>query len=339
MFYRRLILVFGLLSYSLGFSQDIKSPVIDNSANPLLWTYMETVHMIDSLNKAHPITYWSGNNRFSVDFHEVSFQNWSAGGSNSVSFLFNIYLKRTYEKDDIRWQNEFITQYGISAEKGRKLRKTDDRLEINSTFGYRSSKQSNWFYSAKINFKTQFDRGYNYPNREYPISSFMAPAYLFTGVGSEYGKDSDTFTFYLSPATLKTTFVRDQRLADEGAFGVDKAILDDEGNVLRHGKKSASEFGFLLNSDFNKEIFNNVTFSNRVNLYTDYVQDFGNFDIDWKIDFNFRVNDYIAARIGSHLLYNDEVKTDRIDAEGNSYKGGAKVQWKQELGIGFVIEI
>ncbi len=339
MYLRHFIILLALLTWSVGVSQNTEGLKIENPANPLLWTFTETANLIDSLNIANPITYWNNQNKFGMDFHEVSFQNWSAGGSNSVAFLFNIYLKRTYEKDDIRWQNEFITQYGLSAEKGRKLRKTDDRLEINSTFGYRSSQVSNWFYSAKVNLKTQLDRGYNYPDRSNPISSFMAPGYLFSGFGAEYAKDSKRFSLYISPATVKTTFVLDQRLADKGEFGVRKAVYDLNGTLIRHGKRSKTAFGTLVTSEYATEIGNNVEFYNRVSLYTDYIKDFGNMDIDWKTGLNFKVNDYIAAKIGSHLLYNNETKTEKKDIFGNTVKGGAKVQWKQEFGIGLVIEI
>lgn len=336
---RRIFIIVGLLYYGIGISQESETPRTENPANPFTWTYGETASLIDSLNRENPITYWSGQNRFAMNFHEVSFQNWSAGGSNSVALLFDIYIKRTYEKESVRWQNEFITRYGLSAEKGRKLRKTDDRLEIGSTFGYRSSDNSNWFYSAKTNLKTQLDRGYNYPDRENPISTFMAPGYFFFGFGAEYGKDSDEFTLYISPATAKTTFVLDQRLADLGAFGVREAMYDGNGIMFRHGKKTKTEFGALLTSEYHEEILPNIFFDNRVSLYTDYIKNFGNIDIDWKIDLNLKVNNYIAAKIGSHLLFNNDTKTERTDAYGNTYTGGPKVQWMQELGIGVVIEI
>lgn len=303
------------------------------------WPYIQTLEKMDSLDIANPISYWNKQNRFAADLSEVSYTNWSAGGSNTVSFLFNVELKRTYEKGNVRWQNEFIGKYGLNAEKGRKLRKTDDQLEINSTYGYRTASLSNWFYSVKTQFKSQFDRGYNYPDRQQPISSFMAPGYLFFGVGAEYGKDSDTFTLYLSPATLKTTFVLDQRLADEGAYGVDEAVYDSHGTRIRSGKNSRTEFGVLLSSEYNTEIAKNISLSNRLTLYTDYLADFGNVDVDWKVDFTFKVNSFMAAKLGSHLLFDDNTKTKQIDANGLEYTSGAKVQWKQQIGIGLLIEI
>jgi len=123
-------------------------------ANSLAWPYLKSLQMLDSLDIANPVQYWNKHNQIGLDINEVTFMNWSAGGSNAVSVLFNANVRRTYEKGLLRWKNEFLSRYGLNAEKGHKLRKTDDNIEFNSTFGYRTSEFSNWFYSAKVNMKT-----------------------------------------------------------------------------------------------------------------------------------------------------------------------------------------
>ena len=66
----------------------------------------------------------------------------------------------------------------------------------------------------------------------------MAPAYVFLGVGTVYGEHIESFSAYLSPLTLKTTFVLDQTLADAGSFGVRPAEYNLSGNVIKDGAKS-----------------------------------------------------------------------------------------------------
>jgi len=332
-----LLLLIALVFGFAGYSQEEEK--YSKQTNFYTWPFIQTLKVIDSIEKANPVKYWSDQNKFSADINEVTYTNWSAGGSNSVSFLFNIDIKRIYEKENIRWQNEFIGLYGLNAEKGRKLRKTDDQLELNSTFGYRTNRLSGWFISSKMNFKTQFDRGFNYPNREHSISRFMAPGYLFFGFGAEYGRDSKKFTLYLSPSTLKTTFVYDQRLANEGAFGVDAAVYDAFGNIIRKGRNSKTEFGILVTNEFNTPIAKNIAFSNRLSLYTDYLDDFGNIDVDWKVEFNFKVNSYVQAKIISHLKFDNNTKTKSVNEFGEEVISGAKIQWKQQLGIGLVLDI
>lgn len=337
---RKISFFLGCLLLGLGgYSQETSPKDYAAETNSITWPYIQSLKMMDSLKIANPISYWKQQNQFSVDVNEVTYTNWSAGGSNSISFLFNMEVKRVYERNNIRWQNEVIARYGLNSEKGRKLRKTDDNFEINSTVGYRTKKLSDWFISSKMNLKSQFDKGYNYPNREHSISSFMAPGYLFFGFGAEYGKDSKVFTAYLSPSTLKTTFVYDQRLANEGAFGVDPAVYDDYGNIYRAGKNSRTEFGILVSSEYYTELFKNISLSNRISLYTDYLEDFGNVDVDWKVEFNFKVNSFVQAKIISHLKYDNATKTKTTNDFGEEVIGGAKVQWKQQLGIGLVIDI
>lgn len=293
----------------------------------------------DSLQKLNKSVFWSQRTKLGVDFHEVAFQNWNAGGTNSISLLFKANLQRTLHSRNIRWKNEFIAEYGISAEKGRKLRKTDDRLEFISTVGYRADTLTNWFYSAKLNFKSQFDNGYDYPNRDEIKSGFMKPGYLFTGVGADYFKESKDLSVYLSPVTLKTTFVLDRRLADNGEFGVKPAKKDAFGNIISHSKGVKSEFGILITNTYTVELSKNIKMDHRITLYTDYLDDFGNVDIDWNLQFAFKVNDFVEASLGSHIIYDDDTKTTRTNAEGEEVKGGAKVQWKQQLGIGLAVSI
>ena len=136
--------------------------------------------------------------------------------------------------------------------------------------------------------------------------------------------------------TEKSTFVLDQRLANEGAFGVDPAEYDELGNLIDEGSKVRSEFGFLITSDFKKQVFPNVNMNTQISLYSDYLRDFGNVDVDWQIAFDMKVNDFIKANIGSHLLYDNDVKyKEDIDGDGQLETLGARVQWKQLLGIGF----
>ena len=71
-----------------------------------------------------------------------------------------------------------------------------------------------------------------------------------------------------------------------------------------------------------------------------YLNDFGNLDIDWEVNFKFKVNEYIRATMGSHLKYDNDVKTAIIDEDmpDEIVEKGAKLQWKQLLGIGISVD-
>lgn len=276
---------------------------------------------------------WEKKHKIGFDISETAFMNWNAGGNNSISGLLKGVFTRSYKYEHLKWNNELIVRYGVNKQDGLEIRKTDDVLQYNSTFGYRTDTISKWFYSAKLNFNTQFTDGYAYPNTEKAISQFFAPAYLFLGIGTEHIDKKNKFSFYLSPLTQKTTFVLNQRLANEGAYGVTKALYDEFGNLTRKGHKTRTELGTLVSGQHKDEVFKNIILENRLSLYSDYLNKFGNIDVNWQMQLDLVVNKYVKANVGTHLIYDDDIKA-KEEINGEQVTLGPKVQLKQILGVG-----
>jgi hypothetical protein len=170
----------------------------------------------------------------------------------------------------------------------------------------------------------------------------MAPGYLFFGAGVEYGRNIERLSVYMSPLTFKTTFVLDDDLANRGAFGVDPAIYDTEGNIVKPGRKIRRELGILITNQFEDELWENVKVKSLMRLYTDYLNSFGNIDVDWELTIDMKVNQYIKALFGSHLRYDDDINTEVIRDEITNEEiviKGPRIQWKQILGIGVVVDL
>ncbi|WP_026913863.1 DUF3078 domain-containing protein [Christiangramia portivictoriae] len=285
------------------------------------------------------LIYWTEKNTFGMNLSEVAFVNWNAGGNNSISALLYAGFERDFEKDYTIWKNSARLRYGINAQEGREIRKTEDELRLSSSFGFRTDSTSNWYYSGKFSFNTQFTNGYKYPDTEVPISKFMAPGYTFLGAGTEFSHPVEDLTLYLSPITFKSTFVFDQRLANEGMFGVDPAVTDELGNIIKEGENLRTEFGFLFTSEYNKEVFENIDLSNQLSLYSDYLNNFGNVDVDWQLALNMKVNEFVKANVGTHIRYDDDVKfKEDTNGDGKLETSGARIQLKQMLGVGVVYE-
>lgn len=286
--------------------------------------------------KKDSVTYWKSINKINMLFTQNSFVNWSAGGNNSIAGILKVKLNRNYKNNHMTWYNELKTNYGLNKEASRELRKTEDLFELNSTFGYRKDIKSNWYNSAKFNFKTQYTNGYKYPNTDKPISRLFAPAYMFLGVGSEYSDKENNFKLYLSPLTNKTTFVFDKQLAAEGSFGVRAATYDSAGVIIEEGERTKMEFGMLATGEWKTDIMPNIQMANKLALYSDYLNNYGNVDFDWELNFDLTINKYVTANVGSHILYDDDVKhKEDIDNDGKLDILGPKIQLKQLLGVGF----
>ena len=288
----------------------------------------------DALSPARSgISFWTKTNSLGLDINQGTFSNWSAGGYSSISGIVKGDFTRKYEKGRTVWLNELKIRYGLNKQENVELRKTDDVLSLNSAFGYKSSVKSNWYYSAKLTINTQMANGYAYPNVEKPISRWFAPAYVFVGIGAEYFNKG--FKAYISPITLKSTLVLDAALANKGEFGVEGGIFVFFFNLLKAGKKSRNELGFLFTSEWKKELFKNVALKNNLTLYTDYLNNFGNVDVDWQLQLEMKVNSAVKATLGGHLIYDDDIKNKR-DVNGTQITEGPRVQFKQLLSVGLI---
>ncbi|WP_179005456.1 DUF3078 domain-containing protein [Winogradskyella forsetii] len=285
---------------------------------------------------------WRTKKEVGLTLNQVSFTNWNAGGTNSITGIVSGKATAKYKKEKYFWNSNFNVRYGLNKQADRDIRKTDDVIEVISNVGLEKNPTSNWFYSAKFSFNSQLANGYNYPNRDEPISQFLAPGYMFFGLGMEYGRHIERLSFYASPFTLKTTFVLDDDLANRGAFGVDPAIYDLEGNILREGSKVRQELGILLTNQYEEEMFENIKVTSLLRLYTDYINSFGNIDVEWELNLDMKVNKYVKATLGSHLRYDDDIKS---EVEVNDMTNeeivieGPKLQWKQILGVGVVVDL
>jgi hypothetical protein len=278
---------------------------------------------IDTTKYAKKPNWWKKENILGLDISEAAFSNWNKGGNNSIAGLLKVAFRRSYNNLHLLWNNEIIARYGLNKQQDQGLRKTDDKLVINSTFGYRKDTISHLYYSVKFNFNTQFTNGFNYPDTSNPISRFFAPASLLFGTGIQYELKKYDFSVYLSPITLKSTFVLDDKLSNEGAFGITP------------GKKSKNESGILLQSQWETEVLQSVTMTNRLSLYSDYIRNFGNVDVDWELNFDLTVNKNIKTNIGAQLIYDDDTKLkEDINGDGNLETLGPRIQLMQLLSIG-----
>ena len=284
--------------------------------------------------KPDSISNWKKTNKVGLDFTQITFVNWSAGGNNSISGLAKGQFIRNYALDNKKWDNELIIRYGINKQESQDVRKTDDQINLNSTLGYRRDTISNWYYGGKFSFLTQFANGYSYPNVDQAISKPFAPAYVFLGIGAEYSRKDLGFNIYLSPLTQKTTLVLDRRLSNSGAFGVDKAVYDETGTIiLKNGKRQRTELGALITSQYKTKVMSNINLDTRISLYSDYLKDFGNIDVNWQMSLDMTINKYVKANLGTNLIYDNDIKNKR-EVDGVQITEGARIQWKQLIGVG-----
>jgi hypothetical protein len=278
-------------------------------------------------------TYWKNGGVFGLNFSQVSLTNWAGGGQNSISVNGLVNLFSTHKSKHHVWDNTLNLAYGMQKQGFDNMRKTDDKIEFVSKYGRDAAK--NWFYSALLSFNSQFAPGYNYPNDSVKISEFLAPGYVMASIGMDF-KPSDNFSLFLSPSTMKSTIVLNQDLANTGAYGVDKAQYDTNGNIIKKGKTYRAEIGGYLKAAFKFDVMNNVTYTGSLGLFSNYLHNPQNIDVVFDNLFAMKVNKYLSATVTVNVIYDDDVNIE-VDnnKDGIIDEIGPRTQIKEVLGIGF----
>ncbi len=281
---------------------------------------------------ADTIMGWKKGGVAALNLAQTSLKNWAAGGQNSVAVNGIFSMFANYKQGKSAWDNSLDIGYGLIKQgKDADFLKTDDKIDFFSKYGREAFKD--FYYSALLNFKTQMKPGYNYPDVTHKISDLFAPAYMLAALGMDY-KPTQYFSAFIAPVTYKLTIVSDKTLSDAGTFGVTP------------GDRSRSEFGGYLRAvytrnDFKDEFLKNVSFTTKLDLFSNYGENPQNIDVSWETLIALKVNKYISANLNTHLLYDDNIKiaVDRND-DGNISEielnsPGSRIQFKEIFGVGF----
>jgi hypothetical protein len=195
---------------------------------------------------------------------------------------------------------------------------------------------------VQADYRSQFSQGYNY-NGDSIVgtarSDFNSPGYLQLAIGLDY-KPTNYFSATFAPMAGKITMVNRQYLADEGAYGVDKAVFDTAGKIVTHGKRSRFEFGGRIILRFKKDIFKNVNLDSYLDLFSNYSHNPGNIDVVFNNLLTLKINKYFTANVISQILYDDDItikrdwnKDGKYDTKGDI--NGPRVQMLTTFAIGF----
>lgn len=255
---------------------------------------------------------WKKGGLFTFNVAQGSLDNWVGGGDkfsfSAVSFL-NLYAY--YKKDKHNWDNSLDLGYGFINTTSLGQRKSDDRIDFFSKYGYAIAKK--WNAGVLFNFRSQFAAGYTYGKTpagaeiKTLTSKLFSPAYVLLSLGLDY-KPNDNFSVFVSPLTERWVIVADDTLSAKGAYGVTP------------GKKVRNELGAFLSARFTKEVAKNIVYTSRLDLFSNYKKESKNVDLFWTNVLTMKVNKYISANVTLDMLYDDDAI--------------ARLQRRQLLGIG-----
>ena len=299
--------------------------------------------IIDTIKSQPKLRCWKLYGTSNFSFNQISFANWAPGGEDAFSGTANFNLNAFYRKNSVTFENQAILIYGMIQSRDKGLMKMEDRLEFNSKLNYKAVKY--WNYSLLYTFKSQFAPGYTYPNRVDAVSRFFAPAYSTLSLGMDFVPNR-YISLFVSPISGKFTFVLDQKLADNGAYGVKRAIKDTADNIIRHGEPIKPELGLAVNAKLKYEIMKNIIVDSRVILYDAYMDEDitnrWNVDVDFETTINFVINSMFSTSFNSRFVYDDNIMVPlykKVDGLKTPNGQGPRLQIKQAFGIGMVMKL
>ena len=238
---------------------------------------------------------WIVNFQSSVQFSQVYVsENWYQGGTSNVNLLSDQQFSVKYnDPKEQRILFENLIQWRLNINSApedtlRSIRISEDLFQINSKFGLKA--YNNWYYTATLNFKTQFFTSYT-ANTNDKSASFLSPAELNLGLGMSYQYKNDKKQFEtsvsLSPLSYNLQFV-----------------IDDDMNPSNFGIKSGksmSQYGSSFEGRIKWEFYHNMVWTCRIFYFTNYEHVQG----DWENTFDFILNRFFSTRLFVHLRYDD----------------------------------
>lgn len=319
---RKVLLALGLGAFSIGaFAQPDKS--------------MADMAMSKKENKSKSV--WTKGGLIALNVAQGSSANWAAGAekfSLSLNGYLNLFANKKWGNNN--WDNNLDMSYGILNTTSQGLRKNDDRLNLRSKYSHLIKKNLN--FATLLDFRSQFADGYDYsvtPKRR--ISGWFAPAYVTLAPGFEW-KPNSYFSLFASPAAARWVLFTNKPYSYQFQGGIKPDGTREAPLSLAYGVDPVREvdfqFGSFVSAAFQKEVFKNVSFKSRLDLYSNYLQTSPlNIDVYWTNAIVMKVNNWLNVTYNIDVLYDDDIK------QFGPNKNAPRTQYRSLLGIGIATKL
>ena len=149
-----------------------------------------------------------------------------------------------------------------------------------------------------------------------------------------------TLSVLINPVTYKLTIVNNELLANDGNFGVTKAVKDTSGNVIIPSERFRSEPGAFIKIFYQSTFDNGFALSSKIEMFSSFLKEPENIDVKWSTFITYKISKYFAATFSLDLVYDDDaiIKQD-INGDGVKEIVGPRLQSKQTLGIGVALSL
>ncbi len=262
---------------------------------------------------------WKSGGNYTLTIGQGTLSNWAAGGdqfSLTVNTILQLYSY--YRKGRNSWDNTLDIFFGYINTTSLGSRKNDDRFDLISKYGYSLNKKIN--LATLFNVRSQFIRGYTYPNNVKTFaSSFLSPAYIIFSQGLDFRPNKQISVFF-SPITARWVVVSNPVLSARGEYGV------------KAGTNSIGQFGAFGTVTIEKNFNKKVLYKSRLDLFSNYQRKPQNVDLF--------ITNVLTTKIGKNLAFNwnvDLIYDDDVRLFGPR-KSSPGLQAKSIIGLGLQVK-
>jgi hypothetical protein len=244
-------------------------------------------------------TSWKHSMIVSANITQIAFTNWVQGGENALAYALFLEGKSAYTKDVIEWVNMYKFGYGQARLGSLGIRKTDDKIVLESVLMYKIGTYINPFASASL--KTQFAEGVMYDalGTATPVSNFFDPAYLIQTAGFGYQPVKEVKT----------------RLG----LGLREIVTNTYTTFYTDGKKVQVDAGLESVTEVGWTVMENIILNSKLEVYVP-VKQFNQTTIISDNTISAKVNKYLSMNINVFLINDPKIQ--------------ARTQVKQTLALG-----
>jgi hypothetical protein len=323
--------------------------------------------------KVEKSKYWEESLKTNIKFGQTSLTNWAAGGDNTVTLQAFIDGNANYKKNDLFWNNRLQLDYGfVYASSKPILQKSDDRIYLESKFGYKNASMKNFSLSVNYDFKSQFNTGYDYLTPSVPAdkyqdadgnvpglndlphrdqvslwkdarkmkSGFLAPAYTNLAVGIDL-KPAKWLSLNLAPLTGGVVIVRNELLRKNYSMQLKDEYLNQDLSSMAPEELGACykparfEFGAQVKADIAVKVNDNFSYTSQLVLFSNYLDHPENMRVNWDNRFDWKLAKYFSLTVTTNMIYDDKIMI-FSDKDGLTKQ---RVQFKQSMLFGFTYTI
>ncbi|MBN3663079.1 MAG: DUF3078 domain-containing protein [Ornithobacterium rhinotracheale] len=268
---------------------------------------------------------WTRSGNLQVNFGQHHYENWVGGNLGKLEIFGKISQRLKFQNQQMVWESSFDVLYGLNKNYEQDFRKSSDQILFNSILGKKVS--NNFSYSYFLNLQTQLTNSYDYardPDNNYRLSGFLAPLYINTGPGVMWRKN-DNLVLNLAPASLKATYVSGEVYEYKSR---NKGFVNNQEHEIfgvEAGENLNLRLGLYASIYSKYKVLKNVEMENRLSLYSDYLDNPTNIDMDYRMNVNFKINKLLTTNLMVQAVYDDDVHSG--------------FQLREHFGVGFKFDL